>query len=130
MLYPFDADGGAAMKATVYSILAIIMMVIMLALPTTALAHDHEHGHHWHHDHGNHYGWYRHRSYWRHHDDGWYEPRYGYLGYRGNTVCDYYGDRCWSTAPVNPMWGYGGYVPMTYSGSSNQTDDRPTANGI
>jgi hypothetical protein len=99
------------MKATIYGFLAVVVALLMLALPMKALARDHGG---WHHDHGNHNGWYKHhgswgghgyyRGYWHHHDHDWYEHHgyggygYGYGGYPG------YGGYGYGGYP-----GYGGY---------------------
>ena len=98
------------MKALVYGFLALVVTLVVLAMPMKALARDHDG---WHHDHGNHFGWYKHHGgygdgygwhpgHWRHHDHDWYEHR-GYGGYPGNTVCDYDGDDC-RTVPWSYPW--------------------------
>lgn len=101
---------NSTMKAF-QGLLAVVIALVVLAMPMEALAHDHDG---WHHDHGNHRGWYKHhRDYdgggygyggypgnWHHHDDDddWYEHHgYGGYGYGGY-----------------PGYGYGGYPGYGY----------------
>ncbi|HKD66648.1 MAG TPA: hypothetical protein VKB84_07380 [Candidatus Binataceae bacterium] len=111
------------MKAKVYGLLASVVGLVMLAMPMTALAHDHDG---WHHDHGHHYGWYKH-----HHDDGWwykhhrYNPYgygYGYGAYPPVVT----GPPITEVPPIAtvPPWqsgyyNYNPYYPMSYNNARN-----------
>lgn len=120
------------MKAA-YAFLAAMAALVVLALPVSALAHDHDG---WHHDHGRHNGWYKHQGwdgggnpgYWHHREHEWREHEwrehhpyggygYGYGGgYPGNMVCDDDGDDCRPAPPI-AVPGYSGYDPGSYYGS-------------
>jgi hypothetical protein len=104
------------MKAMIYGLLALVVALVVLAMPMKAMARDHDG---WHHDHGNHWGWYKHhggygyRGYgYHHHDHDWYEHHgyggyaYGYGGYPENMVCDYDGDDCRPVPLMTVPWGY------------------------
>ncbi len=103
------------MKA-VHGLLAVVVALVVMAMPMQALAHDG-----WGHDHGHHWGWYKHHGGygdqygggyggypgdWKHHEHEWYEHHgyagAGYSGYPGNLACDEDGDDC-RPLPVPPI---------------------------
>jgi hypothetical protein len=90
-------------------ILGVVVGLIMLALPMTALAHDHD-GRHWgHHDNGPHYGWYKHHGWEREHCWPRYHSYYGGYDWRyreGNpaVVCNYNGYDCRPVPPIAVPW--------------------------
>src|SRR5262245_6331267 len=91
-------------------ILAVVVGLITLAMPITALAHDHD-GKHWgRHDNGHHNGWYKHHRSerdheWRYPHDYRYEGYYGpYRGGNPGVVCDWDGDDCRPVPPIAVPW--------------------------